>query len=154
MQFLLRVALSDALVDCQKSGASAANREARMGDGNPLRRVALVQGIYFLATGLWPLLHMESFLAVTGPKIELWLVRTVGVLVMVIGLVLVLSWRRREVSDEIVCLAVGSALGLAAIDIIYVLARTIPPVYLADAALELALVVWWAAARWRGQART
>lgn len=39
------------------------------------------QGIYYVASGLWPLLHMRSFEAVTGPKRDKWLVNTVGALI-------------------------------------------------------------------------
>jgi hypothetical protein len=72
----------------------------------------------------------------------------VGVLVTVVGLVLLTAARRRNVGVEIGLLAVGSALGLAGIDIIYVLSRTISPIYLADAAVEIGLTAAWALA-WR-----
>jgi hypothetical protein len=49
--------------------------------------VALVQGLYFLMTGLWPLVSIGTFQHVTGPKIDLWLVNTVGVLVEVVLMV-------------------------------------------------------------------
>lgn len=49
------------------------------------RPIAGVQGIYFLLTGLWPLVSIESFQWVTGPKTDLWLVYCVGCLVAVIG---------------------------------------------------------------------
>jgi hypothetical protein len=112
-----------------------------------LPRLALIQGGFYLATGVWPLLDIDSFQAVTGPKTDLWLVRTVGVLVGVIGLVLLFAWRRDRVTEEIIMLAAGSALGLAAIDIIYVISRTISPVYLADAAAESGLAASWGAVR-------
>jgi hypothetical protein len=35
------------------------------------RWLAGLQGAYFLVTGVWPLVHMPSFLAVTGPKTDL-----------------------------------------------------------------------------------
>ena len=38
------------------------------------RALAAGQGVYWAATGAWPLLHMRSFEAVTGGK----LVQTVG----------------------------------------------------------------------------
>ncbi|HEX3773341.1 MAG TPA: hypothetical protein VHV51_02695 [Polyangiaceae bacterium] len=50
--------------------------------------VSGLQGAYFVATGLWPLLHMRSFLSVTGPKTDLWLVRSFGLLVTAVGLAL------------------------------------------------------------------
>jgi hypothetical protein len=114
-----------------------------------LKGLALIQGVFYLATGLWPLLDIDSFQAVTGPKTDLWLVRTVGVLVTVVGLVLVSAARRGALGREIALLAVGCALGLAAIDIIYVLSGTIAPIYLADAAAEIALAAGWAFSRIR-----
>jgi hypothetical protein len=50
-----------------------------------------------------------------------------------------ISW----LTGEIGLLAAGSALVLAAVDIIYVLAVTIPPVYLGDAVVEIGLVAGW-----------
>jgi hypothetical protein len=113
-------------------------------EGNLLLKLALFQGLFYVATGVWPLIDIVSFQIVTGPKTDLWLVRTVGVLVTVIGAVLIAASRTRRVSLEIVMLAVGSALGLAAIDLRYALAGRISAVYLADAAVEIALsLLWW-----------
>lgn len=111
--------------------------------------LAFGQGIYFGLTGLWPLLHMPSFLAVTGPKVDLWLVRTVGVLILAIGATLCSAGWRRRVTMEIAVLAVGSAVGLAAIDCFYVFVGRIPPIYLADAAAEALLIAAWLWIGWR-----
>ena len=108
-----------------------------------LPKLALIQGGFYLATGLWPLLDIVSFQVVTGPKTDLWLVKTVGVLVTVIGAVLLLAWRSRRITPELVVLAVGSALGLACIDVIYALSGRISAVYLADAVAELGLALVW-----------
>ena len=104
-------------------------------------------------TGLWPLVDFRSFERVTGPKVDRWLVKTVGVLVAVICAVLGLTARRRHVTPEVETLAVGGALGLAAIDVVDVARRRIRPVYLLDAASELALVVGWALSHRRGADR-
>jgi hypothetical protein len=114
-----------------------------------LLKVALMQGVYFVATGVWPIIHIQSFQWVTGPKIDLWLVKTVGVLVTVVGAVLISAARRRRITDEIVLLAVGSALGLAAIDLVYALSGRISAIYLADAAVEIGLAMLWVIARRR-----
>lgn len=115
-----------------------------MVEGNLLLKLALIQGLFYLVTGVWPLLDIVSFQVVTGPKTDLWLVRTVGVLVTVVGVVLIAASRSRRVTPEIVMLAVGSALGLAAIDLRYALAGRISAVYLADAVVEIGLsLVWW-----------
>jgi hypothetical protein len=55
------------------------------------------------------------------------------------------------VTDEIILLAAGSALGLATIDLVYALSGRISAVYLADAVVELGLVVLWVIARRRAR---
>jgi hypothetical protein len=123
------------------------------GEGHPHRTegasaslLALAQGAYYLPAGIWPLLSMSTFERVTGPKVDRWLVKTVGVLMSVIGLVLLAAGRRRRVTPEIALLGAGSAAGLAAIDAVYALRGRISPVYLLDALPEAALVVLWLAA--------
>jgi hypothetical protein len=116
----------------------------------PAPALALVQGLFYAGTGLWALVDLDSFMAVTGPKTDRWLVKTVGILVTVIGAVLLLAWRRARVPAEVVLLAAGSALSLAAIDLIYVSNGTISPVYLLDAAAEVGLVLAWIPASRRG----
>jgi hypothetical protein len=113
-----------------------------------LASVALLHGAYWALTGVWPLVHMASFLAVSGPKHDLWLVRTLGVLIGVVGVTLLLAGWRRRVTPEIVVLAVGGALGLTAIDVVYSLKGVIWKTYLLDAAAEVVLVLLWA---WAGR---
>jgi hypothetical protein len=103
----------------------------------------LGQGVYYAFTGLWPLLHMPSFLAVTGPKTDLWLVRTVGALVLVVGGYLLALLTLDPVPVHVALLAGGCAVALAAIDIVYVSRRVIAKIYLADAAAELLLLLLW-----------
>ena len=109
----------------------------------PGTTVAAVQGFFYLATGVWPLVHIDSFMAVTGPKTDLWLVYTVGVLVAVVGAVLILAARSGRTTPEVALLAVGCALGLAGIDVVFVSRGVIDPIYLADAAVEVTLAAWW-----------
>jgi len=72
------------------------------------RLLAIGQGVYFAATGVWPLLDIESFERVTGPKVDKWM-------------------------------------RLAAIDTFYATNGRIARIYLADAAVEAAIVSAWAA---------
>jgi hypothetical protein len=116
------------------------------------RGVAAVQGLYFLLTGVWPLLSMDTFLAVTGPKTDLWLVETVGGLVTAIGAALLVS-AGRGVSPESVTLAVGSILALGTIDVVYFARRVIPLVYLLDGLAEVLLLAGWATAAWQANGR-
>ena len=104
-----------------------------------MRWVVRVQGIFYVVTGAWPLLSLRTFELVTGPKVDDWLVQTVGVLAIVIGVALLVGARREQPSAETATLAVGAAAGFAAVDLVFVLGGRIPPVYLADAAVELLL---------------
>ena len=110
------------------------------------------QGLYFLATGLWPIVHIESFQWVTGPKTDHlptgregdhWLVMTVSVLIVAIALSLLTAALRGSASIEILVLAIASACVLTGIDVIYALRGVIPPIYLADAALEIGFIGIW-----------
>jgi hypothetical protein len=111
---------------------------------NPV--VALVQGVYFLVTGIWPLISMRTFLAVSGPKTDLWLVKTVGSILAVIGAVLIYAQVAAAVNPPVVALAIGAAATLVIIEIVYVTKRIISPIYLGDAVVELILIAWWAIA--------
>jgi hypothetical protein len=110
---------------------------------NPLRRVAAAQGVYFLLTGIWPLFGINSFQAVTGAKTDLWLVYTVGCLVAVIGTALLVSAWSGRITPEVAFVAIGSAVALAGIDVVFVLRGVISWVYLLDAAAEGLLIAWW-----------
>jgi hypothetical protein len=111
------------------------------------------QSVYFLVTGLWPLISIHTFILVTGPKTDHlptgreadhWLVMTAGVLITSVALsLLVAAWNRRA-SAETITVAIGAAAGLTAIDIIYVYRGVIQPIYLLDGAIEIALLMAWA----------
>src|SRR3954465_6721217 len=116
-----------------------------MRSGDRQNALAIGQGVYFAATGIWPIVDMRSFEAVTGPKVDKWLVRTVGVLVAAIGGALISAGARRAVTPEIAGLAIGSAAGLGLIDAIYSTKGRISKIYLADAAAEMVLVTAWSA---------
>jgi hypothetical protein len=113
--------------------------------------LAIIQAVYFLITGVWPIVHLRSFMAVTGPKIDYWLVKTVGLIVAVIGLAIgIAAMRGRgQFGVEIFVLAVGSAAALGVVDVVYVAKRVIPRIYLADALAEAILVAGWLLL-WRG----
>src|SRR5437870_13509515 len=125
-----------------------------------VRFLCVVQGLYYLLTGLWPLVSIETFQMVTGRKTDHmvtgresdhWLVMTVGVLVASIALaLLVAAWRRRQPVEAAV-LAIASAVGLTGIDVLYVARQVIPPIYLADAVLEVILITLWILALRRSQ---
>src|SRR5215475_2368904 len=57
------------------------------------RDPAEIQGAYLLATGVWPVVHLRSFEWTTGPKLEGWLVKTLGGLIAAIGTTLLCAAR-------------------------------------------------------------
>lgn len=109
-----------------------------------MKRLAIAQGTYYLITGIWPILDINSFMAVTGPKYDIWLVRTVGMLIFFIGAGLLAAGIRNQVNVPVIIIAAGAAAGLLIVDVTYVFLNVISPVYLLDAILELAIVGIWA----------
>lgn len=105
--------------------------------------LGLIQGFYFFITGIWPVVHIESFIAVTGPKTDIWLVRTVGMLVFFIGAGLLTAGIKKQISSPLIIIAMGAALGFILVDIIYVSQNVISPIYLLDALFELILLICW-----------
>jgi hypothetical protein len=108
-----------------------------------LPRIWLVHAAYDLITGLWPVFGIESFQKVSGQKTDIWLVKTVTLLVLVIGGVVGSAGLRRRVTPEIAALAIGSSAALATIDVVYVSQRRISPVYLLDGMTNVILIGGW-----------
>jgi hypothetical protein len=105
--------------------------------------VARLQGTFWLVTGLWPFLHLKSFIWVTGPKQDYWLLYTVALLISVIGATLLAAGLRKGVTQEIKWLGMGGAAGLIFIDVYFALQDVIRDVYLLDAVAEGALIILW-----------
>jgi hypothetical protein len=112
--------------------------------------IATLQGAYFALTALWAILHVDSFMRVTGAKTDVWLVKTVAALVGVIGAALLAGAWRGRVGPDLLFLASGSAAALAIVDVVYVARGTIARVYLLDALVEGLLVAAWALATTAG----
>lgn len=113
-------------------------RMANATHSRALSNVFLFQGAYFVITGLWPLLGMESFMEATGPKQDTWLVEMVGLLSASIGLTfLVSSLRERRLP---LVLGYAAALSFLAMDLVYVLRGVISRTYLLDAAIQFIFI--------------
>lgn len=109
---------------------------------------------FFVIGAVWPLLSGKTFQMVTGKKKDMWLVKTVALLLGVIGVVIGRAGMKERITPEIVQLAVGSSASLTVIDVVNVARRRISPVYLLDAAANVTLIFGWlAASRTRGPER-
>jgi peptidoglycan/LPS O-acetylase OafA/YrhL len=103
-----------------------------------------LQGIYFILTGIWPVIDISSFMLVTCPKTDIWLVKTIGTIFFCEGVCFLLSGITREGGLPVFVLSVTNALALIIIDCYYVFSGTICVIYLGDAAAELILLFCWA----------
>jgi hypothetical protein len=59
------------------------------------------------------------------------------------GAAFILAGVRGEMTPSVILVAVGSAVSLAGVDVIYVSKGVIARIYLLDALVELDLMVWW-----------
>lgn len=98
-----------------------------------VQKIIFLQGIYYTITGIWPLLHIRSFVAVTGDKTDIWLVKMVGLLAASIGIYLIYSIKQQPAK----LLSILSAFSFGVIDVYYVYQNVISPIYLSDAVVEL-----------------
>ncbi|WP_211589391.1 hypothetical protein [Microbispora sp. H11081] len=109
--------------------------------------LARAHGLFTMASGLWPLLHLQSFEKVFGAKTDRWLERTVAGLLVGIGWTQVRAASAPGGAGHARRLGVSTAATLLAVDLVYVPTGRIRPVYLLDAAAQ---AMWLRA--WRARA--
>jgi hypothetical protein len=112
---------------------------------DPIETLSVAHGVFNAVTGLWPVVHRKSFEAVTGRKVDFWLVRTVGLLLGTTGVAMTLAGFRRRVTPEIRVIGIGVPGALAAIDVVYGSTGRISRIYLVDAVLQAGIVAGWIA---------
>ena len=93
---------------------------------------------YYLVTGIWPIIDIKSFMAVTGPKTDIWLVKMVGLLTISISIQMFAELKNRSSSLR---LPITAALSYLIIDSYYALNGTISKVYLADGLLQAGFLI-------------
>lgn len=104
----------------------------------------LIQGIYYLITAIWPLADINSFLSVTGPKTDVWLVKTVAALLIPVSLTILAGLRKRKNATSSIVLATTSAMAFLIIDFYYSLNGTIGSIYMVDGVVQAGLLAMWA----------
>jgi hypothetical protein len=98
-----------------------------------------MQGIYYLLTGIWPVIDIASFMLVTGPKTDIWLVKMVGLLTVAIAITLITTYKKG--GDILRILAVCAACSYLFIDVYYYFNGTISIVYVGDAVAEGLIII-------------
>jgi len=101
----------------------------------------LGQCAYTLITSIWPLVHIKSFMAVTGSKRDVWLVKTVGALLIPIATCLVTVLLLGTDYRPAIVLGALAALAFIIIDVYDVSKKVIARIYLADAAVEFVFLI-------------
>jgi hypothetical protein len=104
-----------------------------------------VQGIYILLTALWGLIDIDSFMQVTGKKTDIWLVKTVSVLLLGISCLLFCNVLSKMPVLPVIITAIITSAGLAFIDFYYTSNGTIKWVYAIDGILETMFLTVWIA---------
>lgn len=99
-----------------------------------LKVVLLAQGIYYILTGIWPLVDVDSFMLFTGQKTDIWLVKAMSCLFCAIGISLILGRKEKNIVGP---LSILSAFSLAVIDFYYSSEGVISEVYKIDGAAQL-----------------
>jgi hypothetical protein len=108
------------------------------------KRVLLVcHALYIFITAVWPLVHVDSFMQVTGRKHDVWLVKTIGALLVPVSLSMFSYLRLKSFDLPLLLLGGGTAIAFILIDTYYVFNDVISPIYLEDAALESIFLVGW-----------
>ena len=113
------------------------------------RFLLLLHGLYLLFGGVWPLVHLKSFEAVTGPKLDEFLVRTVALLLILVGSIL-LGQRRTAVERSAVQLAMGTSFILGTVALVSAAGGWVWKVYFIDGTIHLLFVLAWAFLLLRG----
>lgn len=111
------------------------------------QHIVLVQLFYTLLTAVWPLVHIDSFMAVTGRKTDLWLVKTFSLLLLGVCVCFATALLHREMQAA-KALSLSSSVALLSSDLYYTLTGTISYIYLADGLIQLFLLCWWAWIFW------
>jgi hypothetical protein len=107
------------------------------------RLLVWTQSSYTLITALWPIVDIKSFMIVSGYKTDIWLVKTVSVLLMTISITLGLHLF--ILSDKRTAVVLGSltAAALIIIDFYYALTNVINDIYMLDGLIELIFLFLW-----------
>ncbi|HYF70331.1 MAG TPA: hypothetical protein VD884_19465 [Ohtaekwangia sp.] len=108
-----------------------------------LKVILIIQGGYTLLTAIWPLVDIESFMMVTGYKTDIWLVKTVGALLIPIALCMGMHVMIETDPRPVIVLSMSTAVAFIAVDFYYALNDVIADIYLADGIIETIFLLTW-----------
>ena len=107
-------------------------------------RVTLwIQTLYYFITAAWALVDIKSFMEITGPKTDIWLVKTVSVLLLAISFCFLAHLFIKANPWPAIILAACCCIFLAFIDFYYAGKQTISAVYFLDGIAQILLLLAW-----------
>ena len=101
------------------------------------------QLLYYFLTAVWPLVHIESFLMVTGDKTDIWLVKTVSILLLPYCILLLYLTFNVKKDFIVVITVMFCCLGLLFVDLYYYFNDVIRWVYLIDGFFQFLFFIYW-----------
>lgn len=107
--------------------------------------VGVTHAAFFLIGGLWPLVDMQSFESVTGPRSDHWLVRSLAGMLIIVGAALIWSVQRGHIDHSMRGVAAGSSGMLALVALISGMNGPVDPVSVIGASLHGVLALCWVA---------
>ncbi|MDJ1493174.1 hypothetical protein QNI19_09550 [Cytophagaceae bacterium DM2B3-1] len=102
-----------------------------------------IQSVYILITALWPLIDIETFMMITGYKTDIWLVKTVGALLIPVSLTLGSFLFVHTDARPAFLLGALTALAFISVDFYYSLTDVISNIYMLDGAIEILFLLIW-----------
>jgi hypothetical protein len=108
-----------------------------------VKRVAIAQGVYYIAAAIWPVVSMSSFWRVFGPEYSWWLVLTMSFLIFCIGCSVLVCLMIKNGLREVGLLGLSVAIMLIAADMWFVATGAISPLYLLDVVVQGLIIFGW-----------
>jgi hypothetical protein len=102
-----------------------------------------IQSGYYLLTALWAIIDINSFMTVTGPKTDIWLVKTTAAMIATISLTLGSYLFMQGNKSPAIILGSISAFSFVIIDFYYVAENVISNIYVLDGIFESILLIGW-----------
>jgi hypothetical protein len=105
--------------------------------------LVMLQSVYFFITAVWPLVHIKSFMWVTGYKTDVWLVKTVSAILVPISLTMAFHLLLKTDHRPLLLLGLSTNISFICIDVYYSLTNVISDIYLVDAAIQGCFLIAW-----------
>src|SRR5437667_11325319 len=94
-----------------------------------LSSIAVAQSLFFVLTGLWPIVSIRAFQNVSTSRKDFWLVKSAGLMLGIAGSLLTGAGFRQQTSPLISIMAITTAAVLMVIDLVYVGFKKISRIY-------------------------